>query len=220
MEWRLEERATGMEDKKEAGLCREYLGRGKRWKWRRRCREERTGCGNGNDERGRDKEIDRERKRGRARQGGELLESAVECRRREEDRRKQAAIVSDDSLVATHVILPRPHQPPPFDVSLFRSFHAADSRRVPHLVSLTDRLTKSLPTPLPHCDNLIARSETTVRYIFRLPSSSVPRLFVLRFPRYPGPILPANHPANQPPIHPRLFSRRNRCTCVQPLRHY
>lgn len=64
MEWRLEERATGMEDKKEAGLCGEYLGRGKRWKWRRRCGGERPECGNGNGAR-RGTDRDSERKGGR-----------------------------------------------------------------------------------------------------------------------------------------------------------
>jgi len=97
---------------------------------------------------------ERDRKRGgRGRQGGregESLESAVECRWQEEDRRKQAAIVSDDSLVARS--LPRVAPPPPRpSPSLFLSL----SPPLTVVLLLVDRLTKSVPTSLPQCDNLI-----------------------------------------------------------------
>lgn len=184
----------GIEDKKETGLCRECLG----------VERDRDGEGRAEFARGMVNGSEM-RERGRETEG-ELLESVVECRRREKDRRKQAAIVSDDSLVATHVILSRLRQPPPFNVPLFRSFRAVDNSRVPFLVSLTDWLTKSLPTPLPHCDNLIARSETECDI------SPPPYLSVSRF-------RPSFSSLSSTCSTPRV-SRRNRCTCIEQSRRH
>ena len=91
---------------------------------------------------------------------------------------EQAAILSDDSPVpvATRVI---PLSSLLFvsasDLSLCHSLDIADSSR-PSEARRPASLPKPLPTSLPHCDNLIARSEA-LQYI---PASAVPPLSLCR----------------------------------------
>lgn len=114
MEWRLEERATGAEDPKKAErLVRAGKG-AQAWTQQETRGDERVMRKNGRWSNGSsESEMEKERERRREREKGEKeKQDRRNCWRvpwnavgREEDRRKQAAIVSDDSLVATHVTL-------------------------------------------------------------------------------------------------------------------
>lgn len=118
-------------------------------------------------------------------------------------RRKQAAIVSDDSLVATHLTSSRISVNHP--LSMFLSFALSALLTVVASRYQLAWLTTSLPTSLPHCDNLLARSET-VKHILRL---SLSPLFLSSLP----PLLPL-------PLLPPSFYLRSVQSCIPVQRNY
>lgn len=161
------------------------------------------------------RERQRKRKSARQRQGQECQRVPWNTVGERKIRRKQAAIVSDDSLVATHVTPSRVSVNHP--LSMFLSFALSALLTVvasryqsawPH-----DWLTTPLPTSLPHCDNLIARSDYEAyppalfsASTFSSSSSSFSTSFVFHYPRS---------------VQSYVTIQRNCCTyIIQLLRHH